>query len=241
MNCLVLGATGGTGRLLVSELLRRRKSVTAIARVPADLGEELLSHPELSVVQAAIGDLPDADISRLLADCDSAASCLGHSLSLRGVFGPPHRLVTDATRRICDGLTQRSSGAPARFVLMNTAGIPNAREGEAVSRKERMVLAALRALLPPHSDNEQAVEHLHCIEAGSGPQWVAVRPDSLFDEGVVTDYDVVPSPTRSAIFNAGRTSRINVAHFMAELLTRRETWERWRGKTPVIYNRAATG
>lgn len=30
---------------------------------------------------------------------------------------------------------------------------------------------------------------------------------------------VHPSPTRSAVFNPGRTSRINVAHFMADLVS----------------------
>jgi hypothetical protein len=30
---------------------------------------------------------------------------------------------------------------------------------------------------------------------------------------------VLPSPTRSAIFDAGQTNRINVAHFVASLVT----------------------
>ena len=53
----------------------------------------------------------------------------------------------------------------------------------------------------------------------------------------MTAYDVHPSPTRSAIFNAGKTSRINVAHLMAELVLGDEVWERWRGQMPVLYNR----
>ena len=34
------------------------------------------------------------------------------------------------------------------------------------------------------------------------------------------------------------TSRINVAHFMADLITDSDTWNRWKGKMPVIYNKA---
>lgn len=45
------------------------------------------------------------------------------------------------------------------------------------------------------------------------------------------------SPTRSAVFNSGKTSRIHVAHFMADLITGDETWRRWRGQMPVIYNK----
>lgn len=68
--------------------------------------------------------------------------------------------------------------------------------------------------------------------------WAAVRPDNLINEAQVTPYDVQASPTRSAIFDAGSTRRMNVAHFMAELMTTDEVWQRWKGQMPVIYNRA---
>lgn len=42
--------------------------------------------------------------------------------------------------------------------------------------------------------------------------------------------------TRSAIFDAGKTSRISAGHFMAELITDDLTWKRWKGQVPVIYN-----
>jgi hypothetical protein len=64
-----------------------------------------------------------------------------------------------------------------------------------------------------------------------------VRPDTLINEDQVTGYEVHPSPTRSAIFNAGTSSRINVAHFMADLITNSDTWSQWKGKMPVIYNK----
>ena len=47
----------------------------------------------------------------------------------------------------------------------------------------------------------------------------------------------IPSPTRCAIFNAGKTSRINVGHFMAALITDDNTWNLWKGQMPVIYNK----
>lgn len=62
--------------------------------------------------------------------------------------------------------------------------------------------------------------------------------DSDPNADVVTEYNEHPSPTRSAIFNPGATSRINVAHFMARLLTEEATWNMWRGQMPVIYNAA---
>lgn len=61
--------------------------------------------------------------------------------------------------------------------------------------------------------------------------------DSLINEDKVTEYKVYPSPIRSAIFNAGTTSRINVGHFMGKLITENEIWNRWKGQMPVIYNK----
>ena len=101
-----------------------------------------------------------------------------------------------------------------------------------------MVTGLVRLLLPPQIDNEKAADFLR-IKIGQSNnliEWVAVRPDSLIDEDTITPYDVVPSPTRSAIFNAGKTSRVNVAHFMADLITNETLWTEWQGKMPVIYN-----
>ena len=97
----------------------------------------------------------------------------------------------------------------------------------------------LRLLLPPHVDNENAADYLR-IEVGQDNkaiEWVAVRPDGLVDHGAVTAYELHPSPTRGAIFDAGTTSRINVGNFMAELITDSNKWTQWKGKMPVIYNK----
>jgi hypothetical protein len=93
--------------------------------------------------------------------------------------------------------------------------------------------------VPPHADNEDAADYLR-IAIGQDDrrvEWAAVRPDGLMDEDQVSGYDVYPSPIRSATFNAGKTSRINVAHFMADLITDDEIWKQWNGQMPVIYNK----
>ena len=70
-------------------------------------------------------------------------------------------------------------------------------------------------------------------------EWVAVRPDSLTNEDKVTEYELYSSPIRSAIFDAGKTSRINVGHFMADLITENDIWRKWKGQMPVIYNKTS--
>jgi nucleoside-diphosphate-sugar epimerase len=240
MTTLVVGASGATGRLLVEELLNRGERVKAIVRSPERLPESLKSREEVSVIQASILDLGDSQMGRHVSGCRAVASCLGHNLSLRGVYGHPRRLVTDATRRLCNAIKSHKPEQPTRFVLMNTAGNSNRGLHEPASFAQRCIIGLLRLLLPPHADNEKAAEYLRtAIGQKDGEiEWAVVRPDALIDEDEATEYELHPSPTRSAIFNPGKTSRINVAHFMADLITDDDAWARWKGQMPVIYNRA---
>ncbi len=91
---------------------------------------------------------------------------------------------------------------------------------EPISIGEKLVVGLIWLLLPPHVDNEKAADYFE-TEIGQNDdfiEWVAFRPDNLVNESKVSDYEVYPSPTRSAILHPGKTSRINVGHFMAELV-----------------------
>jgi hypothetical protein len=273
MTTLVVGANGATGRLLVQHLLNRGLNVKVIVRSPVRvafplgnrLPEEIRNHGNLAVIQASVLDLSDAEMIQHVNGCDAVASCLGHNLSLKGIFGHPRRLVTDATRRLCQAIAvaaaqcgevsspyncdktdgkpfeANKSDKPTKFVLMNTAGNSNRDLHEPISFSQQCVMGLIRLLLPPHVDNEQAADYLRTKigQNNEAIEWVAVRPDNLIDEDRVTEYEVYASPIRSAIFDAGFTSRINVAHFMADLITDDETWNKWKGQMPVIYNQAS--
>ena len=128
---------------------------------------------------------------------------------------------------------------PVKFVLMNTAGNSNRDLDEEISIGQKWVIGLLRLLLPPHVDNEAAADFLRTrIGQNDGTiEWAVVRPDALVDDDEATAFTVHPSPIRSAIFDSGKTSRINVGCFIADLLGDQETWTRWMGKMPVIYNR----
>lgn len=238
MAILVVGATGATGRLLVEELVGRGQYVKVVVRSPEKLPETLKNHELISVHHANHLDLSDDEMTQHVSDCTAIASCLGHNLGLKGIYGPPHRLVADTTRRLCRAVRSARPGYPVKFVLMNAAGVRNRNIEEPISLGQRCAIGLLRLLLPPHKDNEKAADYLRINvgENDSAISWVAVRPDSLVDEESVTAYEVHRSPTRSAIFDAGTTSRINVAHFMADLITRDATWRNWEGEMPVIYN-----
>ena len=235
---LVVGASGATGRLLVEQLLGRGCRVRAIVRSPDKLPEVVRSHDRLSLICASVLNLSDADMARHVNACGAVASCLGHNVTWKGIFGSPRRLVTDATRRLCEAVKANGRDRPTKFVLMNTAGNSNRDLREPVSLAQRCVVGLLRLLLPPHVDNEKAADYLRTQigQSDKAVEWAAVRPDTLVNEDEVTEYEVHPSPIRSALFNPGKTSRINVAHFMADLITDADTWKKWKGRMPVVYN-----
>lgn len=240
MTILVVGASGATGRLLVEQLLNRGQSVKIIVREVSRLPDGVKNHDNLSVIRASVLDLSDAEMAQHVGGCDAVASCLGHNMSFNGIYGQPRRLVTDVTRRLCGAIKTNKPDRPVKFVLMNTTGNSNPDLSEQISFGQKCVIWLLRILLPPHMDNEKAADFLR-VKVGQNDtviEWAAVRPDNLIDDSEVTKYEVHPSPTRSAIFDAGTTSRINVGHFMADLITDHDIWTRWKGQMPVIYNKA---
>ena len=239
MTILIVGASGATGQLLVEHLLSCGQNVRIIVRSTSTLPESLKNHDHLTVIHASVLDLSDAEMTQHVSGCDAVACCLGHNMSWKGIFGQPRQLVTDATRRLCNAVKVTTPTKPFKFVLMNTTGNRNRDLLEPISFGQKCVIGLLRLLLPPHADNEKAADYLR-VSIGQNNkeiEWVAVRPDSLINENESTEYELHPSPIRSAIFDAGKTSRINVGYFMANLITDDDTWSKWKGQMPVIYNK----
>lgn len=240
MTTLVLGASGATGKQLVEQLLLKGQQVKIIVRPTGMIPESWNLNEQISILKANVNEMSVKDMAAYIQDCSAVASCLGHNLSLKGIYGKPRRLVTDAVRLLCDAIEMNAPANPVKLVLMNTTGNRNLEQGEQVSFAEKIVVGLVRILVPPHSDNEQAADYLSRNIGLSNPliEWSAVRPDSLIEEGEVSEYEVHASPTRSAIFHAGKTSRINVGHFMATLITDPDGWNTWKGRMPVIYNKS---
>ncbi|MEH6583266.1 MAG: NAD(P)-binding oxidoreductase [Halioglobus sp.] len=238
MTTLVVGASGATGRLLVEQLLAKKENVRVIVRSINDLPLTLKKNCQLLITESSLLDMTDEALSQQVQGCSAVISCLGHNLTLNGMFGHPKRLVTDAVKRLTHAIVESMPVIPVKFILMNTTGNQNVQAGERISMAQSIVLGLIRLLLPPHLDNELAATYLQSSfgENQKLIEWVTVRPDSLIDQELVTEYDVHASPIRSAIFDAGNTSRINVAHFMSELIASGEIWGNWKFQMPVIYN-----
>ncbi len=243
MKVLVVGASGATGSKLVEQLLLENHKVKVIVRSPEKLPESWKTNPNLEIINASLLALSDTEMLEIVSDCDAVASCLGHNLTFKGVYGKPRRLVTDATRGLCNAIKSTNKTHPTKFILMNTSGNRNRDLKEPISFAQKCVIVLLRLLLPPHVDNEKAADYLRTQIGQNNPAitWVIVRPDNLSNQEEVTDYQAFASPIRSAIFNAGKVSRINVGHFMASLVSNNDLWNKWKGQMPVIYNSESTG
>jgi len=121
---------------------------------------------------------------------------------------------------------------------MNTTACLNTKQKEKFTFGESVIMSIMRSLLPPQKDNDRALKYLEDnFKVEKSLEWIAVRPDTLITQDQVTDYEVFESLQRSPIFNAGKTSRINVAHFIMKLISNEEIWNEWKFKMPVIYNK----
>ena len=239
MTTLVVGATGATGKQLVEQLLNMGQKVKVIVRPSGNIPDNWNSSDKISIIKANISEISVDEMMNYLIDCQSVASCLGHNITLKGIFGKPRKLVTDAVKLICMAIQNNSPEKPIKFVLMNTTGNRNRDLNEPISIGEKLLMGLIRLLVPPQSDNEKAADFLR-VNIGQKNKlidWVAVRPDTLINVDNVTECELYISPIRSALFNPGKTSRINVGNFMARLIVENDFWNKWKGQMPVIYNK----
>ncbi len=237
MKVLVLGGNGATGYHVVKQLLENNVDVKTIVRNPSRL-KSIENQINLKVIIANILEMDNTKLTEVLDDVDAVVSCLGHNITLKGIWGKPHRLVTDAIRKIHESISMKDTKKVTKLVLMNTTACLDVDAQEEFTTAEGIAIAIMRFLLPPQRDNEKAVNYLtHVIGKNNrNIEWIAVRPDTLVNEEEVTDYTVHNSPVRSPVFNSGKTSRINVGNFIMSLLYNYEKWERWRYRMPVVYN-----
>ncbi len=235
---LVLGATGATGSLAAKELVSRGYHVKAIVRSLEKVESDLIRNNQVELVVANITALSDEELMVHVKGCEAVICCLGHNLTLKGIYGQPRRLVTDTIMRICQTITRLRPVQPVKLVLMSTSGYQNLLKQETVSWMHRMCIQLIRKTLPPHVDNEEAARYLQYKVSSSSSylEWVAVRPDSLFDQPTKTDFTVHVSPTCDPLFAALKSSRINVASFMVDLISSPQAWSDWKNEMPVLYN-----
>ena len=239
MTTLVVGASGATGKQLVEQLVKMGEQVRVMVRSSSQIPDSWDNNDKITIIKANISEIDVEEMANHIKDCQGVASCLGHNLTFKGILGKPRKLVTNAVKLLCAAIMENSPERPVRLVLMNTAGNRNRDTDKPLPIGHKLAIGLIRLLIPPQRDNEEAADFLRLDigQKNASIEWVAVRPDTLINQDTVTEYEVFVSPTQSALFHPGNTSRINVGHFMAELMVEKDLWDQWKGKMPVIYNK----
>jgi len=167
----LFGATGKTGRHVLSQALEAGHSVRALARRP----EALDAHERLTVVA---GDVRDRDAVReTVRGSDAVVSVFGQ------VKGSPPILQTEGTQAIVDAMAEQGI---RRIISLSGGGLP-AEEHDQPRVPDRSIRWLLRRLSPAVLDD--AIAHLAVLRA-SGLDWTVVRGPRLTDAPAAGSYRV---------------------------------------------------
>jgi len=194
---LIVGATGGTGRQLVTQALERGYAVTALVR---DSSRLQVDHPQLTVIQ---GDVLDAGcVEAAMRGQEAVLSALGHKR-----YFYPTRILSEGTRNILRAM--ETQGVP-RLVCETSLGI-----GDSAGRMGLYyTLFVIPVILPFYFWDKTRQERMI---AGSSVEWVIARP------GALTDGDKRGRSRHGrhvgSFLSTVRISRADVADFMLNQLT----------------------
>jgi putative NADH-flavin reductase len=194
---LIIGATGRTGRQLVTQALERGFVVTAFARDPSRLE---MRHPRLTIAQGNVLDA--ASIDAAMPGHHAVVSALGHkryfSLAATHAEGTRHILAAMQRHKV------------RRFVCVTSLGL-----GDSAGRLGMPYnLFIIPLVLPVYFLDKARQERLI---AQSDVEWIIVRPGSL-NNGVKRDRVNSGSKVGSYLWTV-RVSRANVADFVLNQLT----------------------
>jgi len=202
MKVLVVGATGGSGRAAVGELLRRGHEVTAFSRHASRLVAGTSGR-----VRAIDGDATDpVDVDRAVCGQDAVIVTLGISenplrVRLRGASGTPTDVRSRGTRTVMEAM--RRHGV-RRLVVQTSYGVGATRDR--LAAPQRLIFWLL--LRPQIADTERQDGDVRA----SGLDWINVQPVNLTDD----DLPGLPFASTSSEVRSIKVARARVGRFLAE-------------------------
>ena len=205
MKVLVLGATGGTGRLIVRDAVAKGHSVVALVRSKAST-----DLPGASMIEGDARD--EATLAPAMDGCDAVVSALGTGMGFRKVS-----LLAEATRALVPAMTRYGV---SRLVCISALGVGDSR-GHGGFVFDRLFQPLLLSQAYKDKDHQEAAIRASSLD------WVIVRPAMLTDDPAQGSVRAV---TNLARINGGKVARADVARFVVEQLTT----DTWLGRTPVI-------
>jgi len=196
MNIVVLGATGGTGRLVVEQALAAGYTVTALVRSPEKLA---ISNPNLHVVVGQATD-PSA-VARALDGADALISTLGGGGSV----------ISDSTRAIVEAAHK---AGVSRVILLSSFLV----ERDRLNPVTRFLTGvAMGSMIKDKSAGEKALRE-------SNLDWTIVYASILTDGPAGGQVAVLTEKDRWTMSH--RIARADVAAWLLRAATSPETSRR---------------
>lgn len=197
MRVLIVGATGGTGRQLVSQALERGHRVTAFVRDPNRLP---IRHERLRIAQ---GDVLDYDsVESAVRGQEAVLSALGHKR-----FFYPNRILSGGTLNLVHAM---EAHGVRRLVCETALGIGDSRGRAGLA----YTLFVAPFILPFYFQDKERQE---AVIRASSLEWVIVRPGALTNGSRRGVYRHGPD-VGHWVWTC-RISRADVAEFMLRQLT----------------------
>jgi uncharacterized protein YbjT (DUF2867 family) len=204
---LVLGATGGTGRLIVSRAVARGYDVNVLVRSPEKASD-------LKGAKLIVGDARDEKALReALKGRDAVISALGTPAS-------PFREVTllsSATRALVNAMKAEKV---SRFVAITGIGAGDS-AGHGGFLFDNVIFPLLLRKVYADKNRQEA------IIKESGLDWSIIRPSVLNDK---PSRETIRALTDLSSFHGGTISRANVASFVLDQLHD----QKWLHRSPLI-------
>jgi putative NADH-flavin reductase len=166
LQIVVLGATGATGRHVVSTALGRGHGVTALTRQPGSFS------PDGDLTEVVWTDLADqATLMSALTGADAVISTLG------GAARGPTTVCTDAVRSLVPVMNQ---AGVTRLVVVSAHGVAETHD------RSLYALAVWAGV----ADRMRDKETMEPVITGSDLDWTIVRPSALNKTPAVGRYQV---------------------------------------------------
>ena len=208
VKLIVLGATGGTGRQVVTQALEAGHEVTVLAR---DRSKVNIQHDRLRVVEGDVEN--NAALSAAMSGQDAVISALG-----RGMSFASKSLMERAVPGIL--VTMQAQGVK-RLMFTSAMGVGESYRGSPLPAKI-FFRTLLRGIYADKAIGEEMIRN-------SRLEWTIVQPGRLTDGPLTKAYRVserVPMSGMAVI------SRADTAHFLVERVGDRSTIN----KTLIVAN-----
>lgn len=208
MKILVLGATGGTGKHLVTQALAAGHTVTAIVRDPS----KLPAQPNLAVVKGSVTSTADLE------------SAIRGQDAVLGTLGPRAKADPICAESAVAVVAAMKNAGVKRLIWLSASGV-----GDSAGPITRASWVFGRIIMPlflakPYANHLRAEETLRA----SGLEWTVLRPVQLVDKQTGSPALATPIGSKP---EGLKISRADVATFMlAELKTGTQV-----GKMPIVH------